>query len=73
MNDEERIKFMQYEIERKINEIKEIKPTFIIYLPYGEIIADSYRFNKYFKEYIDLYMNNTYIASIKIWSIVEIS
>jgi len=73
MNEEERIKAWQYEIERQIKEIKEKKPTFVIYLPNGLIIADNYRFGEYFKEYIDLYRHDIYIASINIWSIVEIS
>ena len=73
MNDDERIKAWQYEIERQIKEIKKIKPTFVIYLPNGLIVADNYRFGEYFKEYIDLYRHDTYIASINIWSIVEIS
>jgi len=72
MNEEERIKAWQYEIERQIKEIKEKKPTFVIYLPYGLVVADNYKFGQYFKEYIDLYMNNMYIASINIWSIVDI-
>jgi len=69
MNEEERIKAMQYEIERQIKEIKEKKSTFVIYLPNAIIIADSYKFREHFSEYIDLYMNNTYIATVKIWSI----
>ena len=72
MNEEERIKAMQYEIERKIKEIKEKHQTFVIYLPYGLIVADNYEFGKVFKEYILLYRNNIYIAEISIWSIVEI-
>jgi len=73
MNEEERIKAMQYEIERQIKEVKEKYQTFVIYLPNGLVVADNYKFNQYNKEYIELYMNNTYIASINIWSIVEIS
>ena len=73
MNEEERIKAMQYEIERQIKEVKEKHSTFVIYLPNGLVVADNYKFNQYNKEYIELYMNNTYIASINIWSIVEIS
>ena len=73
MNKEERIKAMQYMIETKIKEVKEKHSTFVIYLPNGLVVADNYKFNQYNKEYIELYMNNTYIASINIWSIVEIS
>jgi len=72
MNEEERIKAMQYEIERKIKEIKEKHQTFVIYLPNGLIVADSYEFGKVFQERIILYRNNIYIAEISIWSIVEI-
>ena len=72
MNEEERIKAMQYMIETKIKNIKEKHSTFVIYLPNGLVVADNYKFNQYNKEYIELYINNTYIASINIWSIVEI-
>jgi hypothetical protein len=73
MNEEERIKAMQYEIERQIKEIKEKKQTFVIYLPYGLVVADSYEFGKVLKQYIILFRNGEYIAEINIWSIVEIS
>ncbi len=73
MNEEERIKAMQYMIETKIKSIKEKHTTFVIYLPNGLVVADNYKFKQYNKEYIELYMNNTYIPSINIWSIVEIS
>jgi len=72
MNEEERIKAMQYEIERQIKNVKEKHQTFVIYLPYGLIVADNYEFGKVFKEHILLYRNNIYIAEINIWSIVEI-
>jgi len=72
MNEKERIKFMQYMIKTKIKEIKEKHQTFGIYLPYGLIVADSYKFGKNFKENIYLYRNGTYIATIKIWAITEI-
>jgi len=72
MNEEERIKAWQYEIERQIKEIKEKKQTFVIYLPYGLIKADSYEFGKVLKQYIILYRNGEYIAEINIWSIVDI-
>ena len=72
MNEEERIKAWQYEIERQIKEVKEKHSTFVIYLPNGLVVADNYKFGQYNKEYIELYMNNTYIASINIWSIVDI-
>jgi len=73
MNEEERIKAWQYEIEKQIKEIKEKKPTFVIYLPFGLVVADSYEFGKYLNQYIILYRNGEYIAEINIWSIVEIS
>jgi len=73
MNEEERIKAWQYEIERQIKEIKEKKQTFVIYLPFGLIVADSYEFAQVLKQYIILYRNGEYIAEINIWSIVEIS
>jgi len=73
MNEEERIKAMQYEIERKIKEIKEKHQTFVIYMPNGYIIADNYKFNEHFKEYIELFRNNIYIATVKIWSIEMVS
>ena len=73
MNEEERIKAWQYEIERQIKEIKEKKQTFVIYLPNGLIVADSYEFAQVLKQYIILYRNGEYIAEINIWSIVEIS
>ena len=73
MNEEERIKAMQYMIETKIKEVKEKKQTFVIYLPYGLIVADSYEFGKVLNECIILYRNGEYIAEINIWSIVEIS
>jgi hypothetical protein len=72
MNDEERIKAMQYEIERKIKEVKEKYKTFVIYIPSGYIIADDYQFGEVLSEYIDLYRNGIYIGNIKIWSIVNI-
>ncbi|MFP3257051.1 MAG: hypothetical protein RXO36_04570 [Candidatus Nanopusillus acidilobi] len=72
MNDEERIKAMQYEIERQIKEIKEKHTTFVIYLPYALIVADNYEFGEVFKEQIILYRNGNYIASVNIWAIVEI-
>jgi len=72
MNEEERIKAWQYEIEMQIKEVKEKHSTFVIYLPNGLVVADNYKFGQYNKEYIELYMNNTYIASINIWSIVDI-
>jgi len=73
MNEDERIKAWQYEIEKQIKEIKEKKPTFVIYLPFGLVVADSYEFGKYLNQYIILYRNGEYIAEINIWSIVEIS
>ena len=73
MNEEERIKAWQYEIERQIKEIKEKKQTFVIYLPFGLIVADNYEFAQVLKQYIILYRNGEYIAEINIWSIVEIS
>ena len=73
MNEEERIKAMQYMIETKIKEIKEKHQTFVIYLPYGLIVADSYEFGEVLKDNMVLYRNGIYIASIKIWAIVEIS
>jgi len=72
MNEDERIKFMQYEIETKIKEVKEKYQAFAIYLPYGHIIADDYRFGVVIKDDIDLYRNGKYIATIKIWSIIDI-
>ena len=72
MNEEERIKAMQYEIETKIKEVKEKKQTFVIYLPYGLIVADSYEFGEVLKQCMILYRNGEYIAEINIWSIVEI-
>ena len=72
MNEEERIKAWQYEIERKIKSIKEKKQTFVIYLPYGLIIADNYEFGKVLNQCMILYRNGEYIAEINIWSIVEI-
>jgi len=72
MNEEERIKAWQYEIERQIKEIKEKKQTFVIYLPFGLVVADSYEFAKVLNQYIILYRNGEYIAEINIWSIVEI-
>jgi len=73
MNEEERIKAWQYEIERKIKEVKEKKQTFVIYLPYGLIVADNYEFGKVLKQYIILYKNGEYIAEINIWAIIDIS
>ncbi len=73
MNEEERIKALQYEIERQIKEVKEKNQTFVIYLPCGFIVADSYEFGKVLNQYIILYRNGEYIAKINIWSIVEIS
>jgi len=73
MNEDERIKAWQYEIERQIKEIKEKKQTFVIYLPFGLIVADNYEFAQVLKQYIILYRNGEYIAEINIWSIVEIS
>ena len=72
MNEDERIKAMRYMIETKIKSIKEKHTTFVIYLPNGLIVADNYKFKEYFKDYVELYINNTYIASINIWSIVDI-
>jgi len=72
MKEDERIKAWQYEIERQIKEIKEKKQTFVIYLPYGLIVADSYEFGEILNQYIILYRNGEYIAEINIWSIVEI-
>ena len=73
MNEEERIKFMQYMIETKIKEIKEKQQKFIIYLPCGEIIADDYKFWEVLSENMDLYKNGTWIATVKIWAITKIS
>jgi len=73
MNEDERIKAWQYEIERQIKEIKEKKQTFVIYLPYGLIVADNYEFAQVLKQYIILYKNGEYIAEINIFAIVEIS
>jgi len=72
MNEEERIKAWQYEIERQIKEIKEKKQTFVIYLPFGLIVADNYEFAQVLKQYIILYKNGEYIAEINIFAIVEI-
>ena len=80
MNDEERIKFMQYMIEIRIEEIKqELKQkynqkyiTFKVYTSCGEIVADRYRFGDYASEYIYLYNNERYIAMIKIFAIEKI-
>ena len=73
MNEDERIKAWQYEIERQIKEIKEKKQTFVIYLPFGLIVADNYEFAQVLKQYIILYKNGEYIAEINIFAIVEIS
>ncbi len=72
MNEEERIKAWQYEIERQIKEAKEKKQTFVIYLPNGLVVAVSYEFGKVLNQYIILYRNGEYIARINIWSIVDI-
>ena len=72
MNEEERIKAWQYEIERQIKEIKEKKQTFVIYLPFGLVVADNYEFAQVLKQYIILYKNGEYIAEINIFAIVEI-
>jgi len=72
MNEDERIKAWQYEIERQIKEIKEKKQTFVIYLPFGLIVADNYEFAQVLKQYIILYKNGEYIAEINIFAIVEI-
>jgi hypothetical protein len=72
MNEEERIKAMQYEIERKIEEVKEKHSTFVIYLPYAIIVADNYKFEDVLKDHMDLYINNIYIGTIIIWYIVDI-
>ena len=72
MNDDERIEAMQYMIKKEIEEARKKHSTFIIYLPYGLIVADNYRFGEIVKDDMDLYMEGMYIATIKIWSIVEI-
>jgi hypothetical protein len=72
MNEEERIKAMQYEIEKQIKSIKEKKQTFVIYLPFGLVVADNYEFAQVLKQYIILYKNGEYIAEINIFAIVEI-
>ena len=72
MNEDERIKAMQYEIERKIKEIKAEHQTFIIYLPNAYIVADNYEFGEVFKEQMLLYINGNYIATVNIWAIVDI-
>jgi len=72
MNEEERIKAMQYMIETKIKEIKEKHQTFVIYLPYAEIIGDEYKFGEVFKDEMTIYRNGNCIAFVKIWGIVGI-
>ena len=49
---EEIMKTLKYEIERQIKEIKEKKQTFVIYLPFGLIVADNYEFAQVLKQYI---------------------
>ena len=69
---EEIMKTLKYEIERKIKEIKETKTTFTIHTTCGEIIADNYKFWESLEGYMDLYIDNKYIATINIWLIEEI-
>jgi len=69
---EEIMKTLKYEIERKIKEIKETKTTFTIYTTCGEIIADNYKFFGNLEEYMELYIDNKYIATINIWLIEDI-
>jgi hypothetical protein len=69
MNEEERIKALQYEIESQIKNVKKTKTIFVVHTTCGIIIADNYRFGQYFEEYMDLYRNETFIACINIWNI----
>ena len=76
MNEEERIKAMQYMIEKRIQEIKEKYKqkyiTFKVYTSCGEIVADMYRFGDYASKYIYLYNNERYIAMVNIFAIEKI-
>ena len=72
MNNDERIKAIQYEIERQIKEILEKYGNFSIYTNCAIIVGNKYRFDYKYNQILIVYNNNGISGMVNIFAIEKI-